>query len=462
MDDIKTYKAPPVLSAFLASDAPIRYIRGPIGSGKSVACALELLRRAARQEPGPDGIRRSRGAIIRNTLQQLRSTCLVTIEEWLRPIISYKVSEQLIQVRAGDIHADWLLLPLDTPQNIQRLLSLELTYAWCSEVRELPLEIVQAVFSRTGRFPSKANGGANWRGIWSETNSFSEDSEYYTHLEVDRPNNVEYFVQPGAMEPDAENRENLPTDYYEAMLEANTDPWCDQYIHNKIGPSLSGQAVFASVFSREFHTVEAIEYDPTRAIVIGLDTGRNPAAVLGQMDVRGRLCVLGSTYAENMGMEKFLSTVLKPWLVEFFPMGRFVCVVDPSGVRKTEIGEESVIKAIQRLGFLAAPAVTNAIAPRLRAVERQLQMQVDGKGALLIDLRFNAMLVRALQNDYRYKRMKEGDLKEEPDKGHPESDLADALQYLCLGIDSAGVGRALRKGRGETPAAPAFTAAAWT
>ena len=444
-NETKNYIAPATLSRFLASDRPMRFIRGPIGSGKSVACALELLRRAARQKPGPDGVRRSRGAIIRNTLSQLRSTCLVTIEEWLRPIINYKVSEQTIQVRAGDIHADWLLLPLDTPQNIQRLLSLELTYAWCSEVRELPLEIVQSVFSRTGRFPSKANGGSTWRGLWAETNSFSEDSEYYDFLEIERPANVDYFIQPGAMDPGAENVENLPLDYYEAMLEANTEAWVDQYVHNKIGPSLSGQAVFASLFKYGFHTVEELEYEPGRPIVCGLDTGRNPAIVLGQMDIRGRLMVLGSAYGENMGIEKFISTVVRPWLIENFPMGQFVCVVDPAGTKRSEIGEESVIKALQRLGFLAAPASTNAIDPRLRAVERQLSMQIDGKGAILIDRRHNAMLIRAISHDYRYKRKKEGDLNEVPEKGHPESDLADALQYLCLGIDSATVGKALRR-----------------
>ncbi len=459
-NETKNYIAPTTLSRFLASNAPLRFIRGPIGSGKSVACALELLRRAARQNPGPDGIRRSRGAIIRNTLSQLRSTCLVTVEEWLRPIITYKVSEQTIQVRAGDIVADWLLLPLDTPQNVQRLLSLELTYAWCSEVRELPLEIVQSVFSRTGRFPSKANGGATWRGLWAETNSFSEDSEYYDFLEVERPGNVDYFIQPGATEPDAENVENLPPDYYEAMIEANTEAWVDQYVHNKIGPSLSGQAVFASLFKYDFHTVEELQYEEGRPIVCGLDTGRNPAIVLGQMDVRGRILVLGSAYGENMGIEKFVSTVVRPWLIENFPMGRFVCVVDPAGTKRSEIGEESVIKALQRLGFLAAPANTNAIAPRLRAVERQFNMQIDGKGAILIDRRHNAMLIRAISHDYRYKRKKEGDLNEVPEKGHPESDLADALQYLCLGIDSAVVGKALR--RQQTREYQPVSSAGWT
>lgn len=429
-------------------------------SGKSVACVVELLRRASMTPPGPDGIRRSRGAIIRNTLSQLRSTCLVTIEDWLRPIVHYKVSDQTIYVSAGDIRAEWLLLPLDTPQNVQRLLSLELTYAWCSEVRELPLEIVQAVFSRCGRYPSRSNVEDYWYGVWAETNSFSEDSEYYDFLEVERPGNVNYFVQPGGMEPLAENVENLPQRYYTDMLEANTEAWCDQYVHNKIGPSLSGQAVFASLFNYDFHTAEELQYEEGRPIIIGMDTGRNPAAVLGQMDVKGRLLVLGSAYAENMGMEKFVTTILKPWLIENFPMGRFVCVVDPAGTKRSEIGEESVIKALQRMGFLAAPAMTNAIDPRLRAVERQLNLQIDGRGAILIDRRHNAMLIRAISHDYRYKRKKEGDLNETPEKGHPESDLADALQYLCLGADSATVGKALRRQQRQeyTPT----SAAGWT
>lgn len=416
-------------------------------SGKSTVCVIELIRRAARVPPSPDGIRRSRCAVVRNTLSQLRSTCLVTMEEWLRPIVKYKVSEQTVQIRAGDIHCDILLLPLDSPQNIQRLLSLELTFAWCSEVRELPLEIIQSVFSRCGRYPSRSNVEEYWYGMWAETNSFSEDSEYYEFLEIEsgRPANVDYFVQPGGMDEGAENKEYLPKHYYEDMIEANTENWAAQYVHNRITASLSGQAVFASLFRYDFHTVEKLEYEEGRPIVCGVDTGRNPAIVLGQMDVRGRLNVLGSAYAENMGIEKFISTVVRPWLIENFPMGRFVCVVDPAGAKRSEIGEESVIKAIQRLGFLAAPASTNAIAPRLRAVERQFNMQIDGKGAILIDRRHNAMLIRAISHDYRYKRKKEGDLNEIPEKGHPESDLIDSLQYLCLGIDSAVVGKALRR-----------------
>jgi len=384
----------------------------------------------------------------------------VTIEEWLRPVIHYKVSDSTIQVRAGDIHADWLLLPLDTPQNIQRLLSLELTYAWCSEMRELPLEIVQTVFSRTGRFPSKVNGGATWRGLWGETNSFSEDSEYNNFLEVDRPKNVAYFIQPGGMESDAENVENLPDTYYQDMVEANSPDWIDQYIHNQIGPSLSGQAVFAKSFDYEFHTRDALTPDFNRALIVGVDTGRHPAAVVGQIDSRGRMLVLCSVAAENMGMEKFVAEKLRPLLTDRFQgAGKYFLVMDPAGRQKSQIGEESVFDSVKRLGFSAVLAPTNDIEPRLRAVEKYLQMQISAGGGMLIDRAWNQGLIRAIMHGYRYKRSKDGVLGEKPEKLHPESDLCDGLQYLCLSADSGVIARSMRSPRERKPP-PA--AAGWT
>lgn len=54
------------LWAFLHNDAFLRGICGPIGSGKSSACAVEIVRRGQMQKPGPDGIRRTRWVVIRN------------------------------------------------------------------------------------------------------------------------------------------------------------------------------------------------------------------------------------------------------------------------------------------------------------------------------------------------------------------------------------------------------------
>src|SRR3546814_8869250 len=59
------YRPPgPVARAFMTSDAFVRGIRGPYGSGKSVACCMEIFRRANGQRPGQDGVRHSRWAEI--------------------------------------------------------------------------------------------------------------------------------------------------------------------------------------------------------------------------------------------------------------------------------------------------------------------------------------------------------------------------------------------------------------
>jgi hypothetical protein len=463
----KTYVASPTLSRFHASDAPIRVVRGPIGSGKTVAMIMELLRRAQEMPASPDGVRRSRALVVRNTLQQLKTTCLVTWLEWLRPISTYKVSDQTIQVRfhgndGVPVELDAMLLPLDTEENVQRLLSLEVSFAWVSECREVPLELLLDAFSRCGRYPSRANVATYWRGLIAETNSFSEDSAYYRFLELERADNVGYFVQPGAFEPAAENREHLHQRYYEDMLSLNkSQDWIDQYIHNKIGPSLSGQAVFANNFRHQDMVVPSLFYDPCRAIVLGMDTGRNPAFVAGQLDARGRLLVLASEHGENMGLEKFVSSVMKPRLTELFPDAMFWVAMDPAGRNRSQIGEESVQDACKRLGFNTILASTNDIAPRLRAVERYMSLYLDGGPGILFDARRNPLLIRALQHDYRYRRRKSGDLEEIPEKLHPASDLVDALQYLALSVGSAVLARAIQRAT-ITPAAPAPSVAGWT
>ena len=43
-----------VLDQFLASDAYGRLIAGPVGSGKTTACVMDLTKRAIEQEPAED------------------------------------------------------------------------------------------------------------------------------------------------------------------------------------------------------------------------------------------------------------------------------------------------------------------------------------------------------------------------------------------------------------------------
>lgn len=442
------YTPPKSLAPFFAHDDPFRFVRGPIGSTKTTATIIELVRRAGEQAPQQDGIRRTRAVVVRNTLQQLKTTFLVSWMQILRPVSRWKVSDATIEFRMGDIELDVLLLPLDSEENIQRLLSLEVTFGICSEFRELDLGTVQAVLSRCGRYPSPIMGGPTWYGVWGETNSFTEDSEWYDFLELNRPSNVYYLVQPGAYEPEADWLQYLPPSYYENMVEGNKNnpDWVDQYVHNKIGPSLSGQAVFRAMFRHDLHvSLAGLLPNPQAPLCIGLDVGRQPAAVITQIDARGRLVVLGSVAEENMGIEKFLKEILTPYLNTTRYQGiPCYAVIDPSAVRATEIGEETVIQAIRRCGYSAVPARSNTIEPRLRAVEKWMGMLIDGKPGFLIDKIHNVDLIQALASRYRYRKKRDGELEPKPEKKHPWSDLADALQYACLGSGKQVMARALR------------------
>jgi hypothetical protein len=69
-----------VLAAFMQSTAQVAILCGPVGSGKSKGCCLKLWAIANAQKPGPDGVRRTRMAVVRTTYPELRTT---TIRTWL-------------------------------------------------------------------------------------------------------------------------------------------------------------------------------------------------------------------------------------------------------------------------------------------------------------------------------------------------------------------------------------------
>src|SRR2546423_1261920 len=80
---VSNFVAEPTVAEFFRSNADNRIIIGPLGSGKSSACTVELLRRAQGQQVGPKGLRRTRFAVIRNTYRELTDTTKVTMDEWL-------------------------------------------------------------------------------------------------------------------------------------------------------------------------------------------------------------------------------------------------------------------------------------------------------------------------------------------------------------------------------------------
>ncbi len=476
------FDAPPTVAQFMKDDHFGRLIAGPVGSGKTTGCLFELFRRACEQEQGEDGFRHTRFAIVRQTLKQLKDTVLKDITSWLEGIAEYKVSDNTIYIEFDDVKSEWLLIPLDTPEDQRRLLSMQLTGAWMSEAIEMQVELVAPLSGRLGRYPSGKLGAATWSGIIADTNMPPEGSDWHKFM-VQPSSDWGIFIQPGGLEEIAENLPHLnqtsatrllPEDhpdrisrgrmYYERAARNSNPDWVKRYVHAQFGDDPSGTAVFRDCFKMSFHVVDDME-QPSRAfpLLLGQDFGRDPCTIICQVDHRGRLLVHGECIAEDIGLETHIERQLRPMLMEQWFLGCPVAMVgDPAGRQRSTIYEETTFDVLKRMGFPAFPAPTNDIDTRLRAVESWLLKQSDGKGMVLINRQRCPVLIRGLSGGYRYAKTKQGTRKPLPDKNE-FSHVMDAFQYACLvamGRMSEVVAKHLA--RRTRFARPQINSAAWT
>ena len=147
------YNASPTLSRLHRSDAFVRGIRGPVGSGKSTGMCWEIMRRAREQKPGPDGIRRTRWAVVRNTYRELTDHTLKTWLDWFPEDIfgAFHHGNMIHHIKHEDLDAEVMFRALDRPDDVKKVLSLELTGAWVNEAREVPKGIIDVLTDRVGR-----------------------------------------------------------------------------------------------------------------------------------------------------------------------------------------------------------------------------------------------------------------------------------------------------------------------
>jgi len=268
--DVKTVKR------FALSNDRIRCIMGPFGSGKSSGCVMEIVRRANMQAPGPDGIRRTRWAVVRNSYGQLKDTTIKTFHDWFPPSVfgEWRVTDHsYIMTKFPGVHCEVMFRALDRPDQVSNLLSLEVTGAWFNEVREIPRTIIEAMDSRIGRYPSKRDGGATWLGIIMDTNPPDEDSYLYKMFEKVKPDGWAIFKQPSGLSAHAENLKHLPTDYYKNLAKGKDEMYTRIYIHGQYGYLVTGKPVFTS-FSDNIHVAPHI-LQPQKGldVLLGFDFG---------------------------------------------------------------------------------------------------------------------------------------------------------------------------------------------
>jgi hypothetical protein len=456
-----TFQPPPTGASFMMSDAFYRMILGPLGSGKTTTVLFELVRRACEQWPGPDGVRRTRFALLRQTLSQLKNTVLKDIVSWFSPICDWRVSESTVHFKFGDVVSEWLLLPLETPEDQKRILSMNLTGAFVSEAIEIDFDLLVAIAGRCGRFPLPADGGAKWYGVVLDSNMPTEGTPWEAAVSSPPPE-WQVFVQPSGLSAEAENLNwllqtpttlALPIDhpdrlakgreYYQRLSTSTNPAWVKRYVMAEFGPDPSGAAVYAGMFFSAFHCRDELLVIPGAPLLIGLDLGRDPWAVLGQIDSMSRLLVHEEIPADDIGLRLQLPRIRQVVSGRRY-VGCPVCIIfDPAGMSKSQHDELTSFDVISSYGFMCMPAPTNRLAPRLNAVERFLTESRGGTAAMLLDRSRVPKLIGALNGSYRFKYNQMGESQPSPEK-NPWSHVADAHQYLCQGA-SGGTANAIAR-----------------
>lgn len=450
-EDAIVYKPPKTIKEFIRYFRPgglfQAWIVGPVGSGKTTGLFMKLAYMAKLQAPGKDGIRRTRAVIIRNTMPQLKDTTLTSWTYWFKDgqAGSWRETDKKFTLRFDDVECEVLFRPLDTEDDIRRVLSLEVTFALFDEFVEIPRKIVEAVSARCGRYPTKKDGGAtNW-GMWGSSNPATEDNWWfdYLHKQCEDPNQnmpdepvAKYFKQPSGLSTDAENIENLPgeRDYYEAQMKGKSEAWIKQYIESEWGFSVSGKPIVTTL-RPELHFVSGLKINPNLDLVAGVDPGLGGSAfIFGQYDLEGRVNVLGELVQIGYGAERLVSERLRPYLKARWPelsLDRLVLAPDPAAANRNSNDEKTIVDTLKK-HFRVVYESNNRFPLRLNAIDYFSTTLTPTGAALRIDEKMCPILSRALRGGWRWKidTKKEIVVGQEAEK-NPYSHPGDAFGYLC-------------------------------
>lgn len=451
------YIATPTVSRFHLSDAFYRGLLGPVGSGKSTGCCWEIMKRAQEQKPNADGVRRTRWVIVRNTYRELQDTTLQTWRDWFRPDIFGEIKPStmthMIKFPLPDktlVDCEVMFRALDRPDDVKKVLSLEITGAWVNEAREVPKAIIDGLGDRSGRFPAIKDGGCTWRGVFMDTNPPDEDHWWYRLAEEETPPNWEFFRQPGGLieirpgefapNPKAENIDNLEPDYYLTRSYGKSPEYVRIYYCGQYGFVQDGKPVFPEYFDAVHCSQDLIQPAKGIPIYVGLDFGLTPAAVFEQRLPNGKWIWFDELVSDDMGISRF-ADVLGPKLRGEYKDFDIKIWGDPAGNIRGQTDETTCYQILEVKGIKANPTATNDFTLRREALAVTLSRMIDGKPGFQISPKCK-MTRKGLAGGYCFRRMRisgEERFHDTPDKNQ----FSHPVEAGCYAMLGAGEGKTL-------------------
>ena len=467
------YVVSPTAAQFHYDRHEYRGLRGPVGSGKSVACCMDIFLNANGQVP-VGGVRRSRFLIGRNTFTDLKNTTIKTWMNWFPQTRMHwsPPLEGLLELPCAKndgtrVAVELLFYALDAPDIINSLMSLELSGVWVNEATQTRFKVIHKAHGRVGRYQPYPGVKLKSFGTIMDTNSPDESNWWHRLERIEKPAEMAFFVQPPALLkrvdpetgkifyedndgrdpsiPAAENVQNLPQGfwYYHKQLIGADDDDVKRLILNQFGVTMEGKPVYPEYDAAVHLHDGGMRYEPGMALLMGTDFGRTPAAVIAQMGVDGQLRVIDEVTADNVSTESFIEEFLRPRLVNKynFPMCRVLNFADPAGANPDQVVEMTCIQKFNRYGIRTVPASVpqNRFELRRDCVSELLRSG-RGRSPAVIVSGDCKVLAKGFNGGYRYRRVRGADerFSDAPEKNE-FSHIHDAFQYLCWGAFRMGI-----------------------
>jgi hypothetical protein len=464
------------VAEFIISNKPVDYIQGDLGSGKTKACCVRLMRHAQEQKPSPlDGLRHTRFALVRDTMPLLKRstmrTWLETFPENVYGKFNSSPGSMQHKIAFDDVRAEFDFMSLDKADDVKKLRSTEYTGIFFNELPFTEKILFDEASSRL-RFPptehcswedidEQGKRRPTWRGLIADGNAPDEDSwlaamtgqiDMPPGLSVDEraqyvwPAEWGLYMQPPALlerlddrgnvigydvNPQAENLQNLPSDYYSRMWPGKSLAWIHSRLMNRVALVVEGEPVWP-MFRREYHVArEPLRPVPDHDVLVWLDFGRVYPAALFAQQVNQRIFVQHEMLGFNEPASVFAPRV-KRFLEQNYPNHGFKCVGDPKGRDKGQQTEQSSYDIFKFNGMPVTPAPVkqNNIEERTEAVAYVLNDNPSGINRLVISPLCRTLIV-GMAGRYHLEREEKGELKPKKDK---YSNLCDALQYGIIGL----------------------------
>ena len=438
---------PPTISRFVATHGKSKYLQGPFGSSKTVSALMERVTVGIEFYANYPHLTR-RTLVVRNTRNELRDTTHRSFMEWFGNQGEWLETKNRFTFYVTG--HEFLFYGLDRPQDVRKVLSLEITDFVIDEASQIEHEIFLGLMGRVGRYP-KMKGKATADidldpcGI-NVSNPPEDDSWLVEEYETDPKEGYYAFYQPPGIvdtgvdivtNPKAENTENLPFNYYVDLYNqyAARPDLQQRYVMGKRAVLVRGKAVYGGEFDKSWHitTQKPVVPDGCKVVAGWDNSGNVPACVVGFRNPNGRLDIVQEFTTDRSGIVEFGQAVTR-WRNVEYPGHETVDVSDPAGHAQFSSPDGGLTSnaqlMLEKCGVSLLKGV-QAFQIRREAVSELLRTRLDGGPALRIYAPGCPRLIAALEGGYCYTKLPDNrGYSPDPQKNR-YAHVAEALQYLC-------------------------------